>query len=260
MPNPACQVKDGAGAFGPTTNGVDVADDGLVVTIKLADVSGVDVWSPTISGSDDLVAVPALTIDNVAKTATFTKPAGPWSFIVQSVVNSGKDINGKTQTSYTTTFKISVLATGGLRLLASNERSEGSTAFGWIKVFNALVRIVAAALAVTTNNDSWQTGTDGNDTITGTAGCQVRFTPAAFTAPRTWSFPTAPTDGMKAGVYDGNRILVNAGNTLTLSGGTKHIFVNGVDKGTTWVVDADLFKGSTALFRYRASDTTWHLA
>lgn len=256
MSSPTVTVAD------PTTpvstlNGVDVVDNGGVVTIQLTDLSA-NTWSCTIVGQDDLVTAPTLSTNSTTKTCTFTKPAGPWALLFQSQVNSGIDINGVTQPSLTTTFEIHIKAGGSYRLLASNERAEANSLYGWISKVNAALRLIATSVGA---NATWQLGTDAAYQIAGTSGPQLVVVPT-FTAARTWKMPTAPGDGMPVGIYDKTGQLVNTGNTLsvTTAGGTDHFFVGGVDKGTTYQIDATLFKGGTATFTRRATSSTWELA
>ncbi len=134
-PSPVCTVADGAGTPQATTNGVDVTA-GNTITIQLASLAGVGPWAIAIVGLDDLVAAPVVTVNSTTKTATFVAPAAPWAIIFESLVNNGIDANKKAQSSYRTTFGIYC----GSRLMASNERQEGSLAFGWITKINNLIR------------------------------------------------------------------------------------------------------------------------
>jgi len=151
MPLPACTVNGAS-----TSGGVDVADDGGVVTIQLTDLSA-DTWAISIIGTDDAVIKPTLTVNSTTKTATFTKPAGPWAMIFQSQVNGGVDINGAAQSSYTTTFGIYIkTASKGLRLVAVNERGEGSATFGWTKQVNAAIKTADAGGGGGSGAIAWQ--------------------------------------------------------------------------------------------------------
>jgi hypothetical protein len=107
---------------------------------------------------------------------------------------------------------------------------------------------------------TWQLGTDTAYTVTGTSGTQFVVIPT-LTAARVWTAPTAPTDGMQFGLDDRNSVLVDAGNTLsvTTAGGTDHFIIGGVDKGTTWQVPASLFKGGMPVLTRRALSSTWEL-
>jgi hypothetical protein len=138
MPSPTCTVDATS-----TTNGFD-ADASTSTEIALAATTGVDVWSIECIGTDEDQVVAtinaSLTIDQNAKTATFTTPADACALIFRSTVNRGKDVNGTAQTSYATTFGIYVLTAGGHRLGAVNETLEGNATFGWVAKVNALIR------------------------------------------------------------------------------------------------------------------------
>ena len=138
MTSPICTVQDGAGAPQATTNGVNVGA-GDTITIQLSDLSS-NVWSIAIVGQDELVSPPTLTIDSVNKKATFTAPGAGSALIFQSQVNGGKNPNGTTNPAYTTTFGVYVLAASGNRVAATNERAEGSAAYGWTAKINPLLR------------------------------------------------------------------------------------------------------------------------
>jgi hypothetical protein len=150
MTSPVCEVKDGGGAYGATTNGVDVTPANTI-TIRLASQAGVDSWSIscvyTDETSDAATINAGLVVDATAKTATFTAPAGGKALIFQSRVNGGIDVNGRSQPSYTVTFGIFTLTGDGLRVLAINETLESDAAFGWIADVNALIRNVRTAPA-----------------------------------------------------------------------------------------------------------------
>lgn len=154
-PSPTCTVQDGAGSPQATLDGVDVTA-GNTITIQLASLAGVRGWSITVVGRDDAVASPTLTVNYTTCTATFTAPAAPWALLFQSVVNGGVDLNGQVQDDYTATFAIFATGSGGVRLLAVNERYEGSNEFGWITKINDVIRTLqggatTAGRTVTTN-------------------------------------------------------------------------------------------------------------
>lgn len=143
MPSPTCQVKEDAGAYQPTANGVDVAA-ASTVTINLVSSSGVRSWTIECVGTDDdsdAAAInAALSINQVAKTAVFTAPSAGHGYIFRSTVNGGVDLNGTAQASYSTTFGIWVLTAGGRRVIAVNEQLESNEIFGWIADINGLIR------------------------------------------------------------------------------------------------------------------------
>jgi hypothetical protein len=143
MTSPICEVKDGAGAYASTTDGVDVTPTNTV-TIRLASQAGVDSWSISCVYTDDTSDADAinaaLVVDPITKTATFTAPAVGKALIFQSRVNGGVDVNGRSQASYTATFGIFTLTAEGRRVLAMNETLESNADFGWIVDVNALIR------------------------------------------------------------------------------------------------------------------------
>jgi hypothetical protein len=137
-PSPICTVNATS-----TINGVDVliADTN---TIALADTAGVKQWSITCINTDDLLSsatiTAGLTIDTIAKTATFYSPVAGSALIFQSKVNNGKDANGTVDPSLTTTFGVYVKTGLGFRVAAFDEKTEGSGSFGWITKINAMIR------------------------------------------------------------------------------------------------------------------------
>lgn len=137
MASPTCQVKDGAGSYVPTTDGVNVTP-AATITIALVSSAGVNSWSITCIGTDENQTAAAinalLTVDGVNKTATFTMPAAGTALVFRSTVT---DTNG---TSTSETFGIFTLTTGSLRVGAVGEGSEGSAAFGWTTKINAIIR------------------------------------------------------------------------------------------------------------------------
>lgn len=142
MPSPLCEVRDGAGSYQSTTNGVNVTP-GNTVTIHLID-SSAETWSIECVYTDDLSVAATvnagLSINGPARTASFTAPSAGRAYIFRSVVNGGVGPDGRTRSSYTTTFGIYTLTSGGARVLASNETTESDATFGWIKPINSLIR------------------------------------------------------------------------------------------------------------------------
>jgi hypothetical protein len=137
----ACTVKDGAAApVDPTNAGANVTP-GNLVTVALASAAGVDAWSLTLFGQDELVVPPVVTVNSVAKTATFTAPAAGSALLYRSSVTSynGVDTYGRSPLVVSSTFGVYALL-GGQRVGATNETVEGSAAFGWVTKINALVR------------------------------------------------------------------------------------------------------------------------
>lgn len=140
MPSPICEVKDGAGAYGATTTGVNVTPANTI-TIRLSD-SSVQVWSIECVDTDDLsvaaTVTSSLVIDSVLKTATFTAPVAGRAYIFRSRIESGIGPNGATD-EYETTFGIYTLAGTNQRTHGVNEKLEGGP-FGWSPDVNAIIR------------------------------------------------------------------------------------------------------------------------
>lgn len=142
MVSPLCEVKDGAGAYVSTANGVNVTP-GNTVTIRLID-SSASTWSISCVYTDDQSAVATvntgLTIDPVARTATFTAPVAGRAYIFKPVVNNGIGPDGRVRTDYSTTFGVYTLTGEGRRVIAANETNEGDSEFGWVKPVNEIIR------------------------------------------------------------------------------------------------------------------------
>lgn len=141
MANPTCYVNGSS-----TLNGIDVTA-ASTVTIALHDTAGVTSWVVTCINTDEnsnkttINTALAGSISQVTKTATFTAPAAGGCLIFKSVINNGRNINNQPDTNYTTTtFEVNTLTAGGARVLATNERYEGSANFGWITKLNYLIR------------------------------------------------------------------------------------------------------------------------
>src|SRR5689334_17411743 len=121
FPSPLCTVSGES-----TLDGVNViATD--TIDIALVDTAGVKSWTLSCINTDDLLVAATitagLTIDSVAKTASFTAPAEGSALIFQSVVNAGKDANGAADPTLTTTFGVYVLTTSGYRTAAFEKKT-----------------------------------------------------------------------------------------------------------------------------------------
>jgi len=145
MVSPLCEVKDGAGSYQATTGGVDVTS-GNTITIHLID-SSASTWSVSCTSTDETnvasTVTSGLTINSVARTATFTAPSKGSALIFTSVVNNGVGVDGVAVSSYTTTFAIYVKTDNGDRVLAAAETTEGSSSYGWITTVNKRLRRLA---------------------------------------------------------------------------------------------------------------------
>lgn len=191
MTSPTCTVESTA-----TTNGVDLTP-AATATIALADVAGVTSWSILAVNTDELNLAAAinstLVVDSITKTATFTVPAAGSAVVFESVVNNGRDVNGRVTAAYTTRFAIYTLTTTGFRVCAFDESLEGNASFGWIAKLNPLIRsattspasagagltfslgaynVVAADDTLTINADSMQVKT-GDGLIANANGVSV---------------------------------------------------------------------------------------
>lgn len=182
-PSPICLVDGYA-----TTNGVDVTA-GATVTIALADTAGVAQWnlSCLYTDEDNSAATinSGLSVNLVNKTATFTAPATLGSALIfQSKVNNGIDLNGVAQSSYVTTFKVSVLAVNGLRVVALNETTENHASFGWTGIVNSGVRTAltaaSAGAGLSASGNILNVGQNADNTITVNAN-DIQLTPSFYT-------------------------------------------------------------------------------
>lgn len=145
MVSPLCEVKDGAGAYVSTTGGVDVTT-GNTITIHLID-SSATTWSISCTSTDETnvaaTVTSGLTINSVARTATFTAPAKGSALIFTSIVNGGVGVDGVAVSSYTTTFAVYVKTDAGARVLAAGETLEGDSTYGWVRTTNRPLRRLA---------------------------------------------------------------------------------------------------------------------
>lgn len=161
--SPACLVKNGAGSFGTTANGVDVTA-GATISIKLADTTDVSAWFLQPLGTDELSTAPVLTgVSSMTYQAvspstvvTFTYPnALGRALRFQSTTNG---VGGPLQT----TFTIYTRTTPNNRVGALGEQREGNTSFGWITLLNPILRSGASVLFY---DDTQQTPTLGASSI-----------------------------------------------------------------------------------------------
>jgi hypothetical protein len=160
--SPICTVNGGSAPANVT--------GGSTVTIALQTPAGVQIWALSCTSTDDLNTAAAinatLVINSGAKTATFTAPAslGSAAIFTSTVgigngtsLGNGTDQNNVVQASFTTTFKVNVLASSGNAAIAANETSEQNASFGWITSINSILRngggvVWAADLAGSSNS------------------------------------------------------------------------------------------------------------
>lgn len=142
MPSPAVQIKEGAGAYQSAVGGFN-ATPAAAITINLISSAGVSTWSIQCISTDELsdaaTVNSSLTIDTVAKTATFTAPVAGRTYRFQSQINGGIGVDGTAQSSYTTTFCV-YTRYGGRRVHAVDETFESNATFGWVADLNDLIR------------------------------------------------------------------------------------------------------------------------
>ena len=144
MPSPACLVN---GIAPPQAVAASSSN-----TIALESAAGVQYWSIAAITTDELNSPSAvnatLVVDPLTHTATFTAPSGLGSAVrFQSIVGVsglGLDVDGVSQPSYTTTFKVNVNTGAGLSVLAFDETTEQGDN-GWIAEVNALIRLGTGA-------------------------------------------------------------------------------------------------------------------
>lgn len=218
-PSPLCTVNAAS-----TINGVNVTT-ASTVTIALVDTAGVKQWTISAINTDDLLSAAtitaALTIDTVAKTATFTAPALGSALIFKSIINNGKDANGALDPTLTTTFGIYVLTTSGYRVAAFDETTEGSSSFGWITKINACIR---------------------NNLVSGaTAGNGILFSAGAYSVkPNADGSIVVGAGGVKVG------ILATDAQHGARGGGTQHAAATGSVAGFMSAADKALLLAATA--------------
>lgn len=117
---------------------------------------------------------------------------------------------------------------------------------------------------------TWHDGTDAAYTVP-SASLAHNVTIPALTASHAWKLSNATAaDGMRVTLDDSGYSGSTSGHytqaaassfTITVSGfnGTEHIYAEGKDQGTSYVVPAALLGNGRLAFEYRASDSTWHL-
>jgi len=140
-PNPTCTIGGGA-------TPADVAASSTI-NGALASSAGANFWAITCIGTDDnntAAAINAtLTVNQGAKTFSFTSPAAPAAMIFQSIVgiaSLGTDVNKTPNPAFTTTFKVNVKTAGGRRVVAIGETFEQDAVHGWLSELNAVIRAV----------------------------------------------------------------------------------------------------------------------
>lgn len=169
MASPICQVKDGAGSYVGTTNGVDVTP-GNTISIQLAPASipGVTNWFLQVIGTDETTTIPALVgVSNLTNEVT----GGPTATVTFTMpVGNGKAIGIKSSVlanvgpSLDTTFGVYSLTDFSTRVGFVTETREGDTNFGWATKVNPLIRNGGSGSGGP-DNFSWKTIPDSKTVV-----------------------------------------------------------------------------------------------
>ena len=258
--NPQCTVGNN-----PTP--VDVAAGATGVEIELEFPAGAQFWGIQAIGVDDtanLAAINAsLAVNQITKKATFTAPATLGSAVIfQSTVGigslstqgAGYDVNNVLQPSWTTTFKVNVPTSGGLRVICLNEIFEQNSVVGWVEEINKGIR--AAGGAVAPSVPAWLRVSAAGTVLTNAqSGVAVATdtTSAAFSI----KLPASPTDAVEYEFVDATNQW--ATHALTIDGNGNAI-VNpakiGGTGGTASTIVLNLNESSVVL-KWDATQSRW---
>jgi hypothetical protein len=155
------QVKDGAGAYGSTDNGVDTTP-GNTISIKLFDTLDVTTWYLEVIGTDELSSAPTLVGVNVL-THEVASPATVVTFSNQ--ISLGRALLFRSTVvgplgSVATTFALFNLTAGLRRVGPTGMTREGDLTYGWTSIVNPLIRNPAALPPGTSTSDvlTWDGG------------------------------------------------------------------------------------------------------
>jgi hypothetical protein len=144
MPSPTCTIGGGSTPASVAANST--------ISGALANSAGATFWGLVILTCDDnsvLATLQAsLSVNQTAKTFSFTSAGTPSAVILQSTVGvgnlssqgAGRDVNNVVQPSYTTTFKCYVPTASGNIVVCENEVLEQDPVNGWIVSLNKLIR------------------------------------------------------------------------------------------------------------------------
>jgi hypothetical protein len=138
MPSPAFTFTGNVNKYQATAGGSVVA--------TLSSLSGVSSVSWSIVGTDETSGTYTITTSGtLGSIATITAGAAGTAAILKCTINGGINGLGQPDTSYSTTRKWWVPATGtGLEVACAGENAESSAAFGWTGIVNSSVRNVAS--------------------------------------------------------------------------------------------------------------------
>lgn len=129
---------------GPYTYGsYDAAIDSTkdyYVKVELQSTAGVNSIAVTLPTADPVTiaaGLPAVTVDQATKTATFRLPnVDGVSINVRVVINGGVDSSGTSQAAYTKELQVNVLTLEGMRLMAVGETDQYSRSYGHTSKLN----------------------------------------------------------------------------------------------------------------------------
>jgi hypothetical protein len=138
MPSPAFTFTGNVNKYQATAGGSVVA--------TLTSLTGVSSVSWSIVGTDETSGTYTIaTSGTLGSVATITAGAAGTAAILRCTINGGINGLGQLDTSYSTTRKWWVPATGtGLEVACVGENAESSAAFGWTGIVNSAVRNVAS--------------------------------------------------------------------------------------------------------------------
>jgi hypothetical protein len=237
-------------------------------------------WTGPSGGDWSYDSVRNLYVSRLFQPSLITLPstASIWSkWITRLVVNNGvgPGVNGIQYSDVGQPLPSNVLdISGAWQTLSPNQALqdvglfEGSQFGGyraWVLALQTAVRSIDSIVGAVLGNAAVQTPTSGGDTnyqITGTQG-NIIVPITAFTAPRTWTMPRAPTLGMAVTIPDARKLYTSTNKlTLTTAGGTDLFYVDGTKStpgspaGSTYVVNPNLYQGGSITL-VRMSATTW---
>ena len=138
MPSPAFTFTGNVDKYQATASGSVVA--------TLTSLTGVSSVAWSIVGTDESSGSYTITTSGtLGSVATIVAGAAGTAAILKCTINGGINALGQLDTSYSTTRKWWVPATGtGLEVACVGENTESSAAFGWTGIVNSAVRNVAS--------------------------------------------------------------------------------------------------------------------
>jgi len=139
------------------------------VKIDLESAAGIGSINVAIPRADETVlaaGVPAVTIDQVTRTATFKSTTGPLTYCVEVTGNPG------TSSETTVALAVHILTSAGMRLLAYDETTESDPDYKWLAKINDMLRTGGSGYAA--SNSTFltvgaQSSLTGSRALAGTA-------------------------------------------------------------------------------------------